>query len=747
WDLVSIEKRKRWEDKANNEQRFRVLKEWRETSQVLARLHRDLGLALVKAENLTRGTYHLERAVHYNPFDKEAHTALGHTEDHGFWGTAEQIAFVNRMKAIETRALELAKQEYKAEALDVATMPEELQRMKLEFHGSKSPHFTVWTRGTQENADNCVKWAERGLDFLAYMIGDEEAKRRNVAARAGSYKWIGFVWTTREREDFLVANPEIWQKDKEGIEGAKHFANVELNSKTGPAMVYMKLTPAQMHDCLIIHAWHNGFGGGLNAGIAEGMYHAATWLLMSTSINKHGALAEGTVSGKELELPESTNWWLRKIRDEALAGEDFQLSLVPKEPLSKFRNDARIKSWSFMTWAMARFPDKWFKWLAKLPETKLAAPPDVENQFEPMFGGNYAQVEGEWRDWARGDSGVAAATGYGPPLLPELPNKEELAALERLNQVRGQAIGYVNAGKNLADGKLILLPTCELDAEASQACEDHAKYLTKWPKEHLKWPEAHEENPALEGFSPRGMRAGMRSVIIWRQGPGSTEFSRDSVDGWIGTVYHRFPLLEHNIKRFGFAFVEDNGYAIGVLDMGSLEEPYDQQQAPKYVAWPPPGMKDAPLKFHGIEFPNPLDDQPESERDITKTGYPVSLQLQREVATKLVSSSISLYTIKTREKPPLQHVVPADAAEGGWAARRKDGAEVPLWVHTPKEPLLKRMEEKEVVFGIPKAHLKPHTAYQVVVVLRTDEGGTQTDIKFCWEFMTGDNDEGLKFTK
>src|SRR5204862_5435222 len=105
------------------------------------------------------------------------------------------------------------------------------------------------------------------------------------------------------------------------------------------------------------------------------------------------------------------------------------------------------------------------------------------------------------RDWARGGSGVASATGYGPPLLPERPNKEELAALERMNQVRGTACAYVLSNTNLTEGKMQALPPCDLDAEASMACEDHAKYLCKWPTEHLKWPEAHEENPAREGFS------------------------------------------------------------------------------------------------------------------------------------------------------------------------------------------------------------------------------------------------------
>src|SRR5262249_39989643 len=181
---------------------------------------------------------------------------------------------------------------------------------------------------------------------------------------------------------------------------------------------------------------------------------------------------------------------------------------------------------------------------------------------------------------------------------------------------------------DMRQGQLEPLPPVDLDAEATMACEDHSRYLTRYPEQHMKWPEAHEENPALEGFSPRGMRAGMRSVIVFLHADGGVDFAKESVDGWIGTVYHRFPLLEHNINRFGYSYIFENGWSVATLDMGSLEEPYDPQRAPKFVCWPAPGMKEVPLGFDGNEMPNPLDDQPESERDLRNVGSPVSLQLQ-----------------------------------------------------------------------------------------------------------------------
>ncbi len=735
WEQVAPDKRPKWEDRATYENRYKVVDEWYKTAVTLANLHRELGLKMVAGENLVRGTYHLERAVAFNPMDAEAHKGLGHKEVNGFWGTDPQVAFVARMKAIETKALELARKDYPLEALALDTMPAELKKMNLEFHGAKSENFKVWTRGTQENANNCVLWCERALDFLVYLVGDEQARRRAVKQNAKRWGWYGFVWTVAEREEFLKLNPQIYEGKT--LEEAKAFANVAWKSDQGGAQVFMKLTPAQMHDTLIVQVFHWGLTQPLNNALGEGLHHAATWYLQSTSISQFGALPEGTVGAKELHLPESTNWWLRKMRDDAVAGEDWPLNQVPREQLSRFRNAVRIKSWSFMTWVLAAYPDQWLDFYARVPADKIPFPEEIDKAGEEAFGKPLAQVEAEWREWARGDSGVASATGYGPPLLPEKPNREELAVLEQMNKCRSLALAYTVTGKDLREGQFAALPPCELDAEASMACEDHAKYLTRWTEEHLKWPEAHEENPARDGFSPRGMRAGMRSVIVFLNANGGVGFAKDSVDGWIGTVYHRFPLLEHNINRFGYSYVYDNGWSVAVLDMGSLEEPYDPAEAPKFVAWPPPNMANVPLQFHGIEHPNPLDDQPESERDITRTGYPVSLQIQREFAGTLVASDINLYEVNTRAKPPEKYLAgPAELAE--WQKRRKDP--VSLWVHTPQVPLLKRMELREVVFGIPKEHLKPRTTYQVDVLLKT----VANEFHFCWEFTTGTQKEGLK---
>lgn len=753
WEALPPDKRKPWVDKASYEARFKIAAQWYDTCVKLGNLHRELGLKEKAAGAEDKAKVQLERAVYYNALDKDANLALGYKQGNGFYGTDEQIAFVERMRELETKAIEIAKTDYKVEALPQESMPIELQNTKegvpdflkkpsFDICGARSEHFTVWTRGTQENADNCCKWGERALDFGVYLLGAENAKKLHFVEQASkSFAWYGFLWTAREREEFLKANPHVWEKDG-SMDRAKDFANNIWRAKEGTAVVLTKLTPAQMHDTMIGYVFKYGLVIGRSDGIGEGIVHAATWYLQSTSISRWGARPTGTVSDAELDLPETTNWWLRAIRDQAVSNQDLPIDLVAREQLERFRNDVRLKSWSFMTWAFAAYPDKWLPFFLKLPGDRIPFPEEIDKIGEEAFGKKLVDIEAEWREWARGDSGVAAATGYGPPLLPERPSKEEVAVLDRLNQVRAQDLAFSwPKDESPTTGTFAGLPPCELDAEASMACEAHAHFLTMHPKEHLKWPEAHEENPALEGFTPRGMRAGMSSVIIHREGNGGVEFAKDSVDGWIGTPYHRFPLLEQNIRRFGYSYVYENGLSVAVLDMGSLEEPYDAALAPRLIAWPPANMKDVPTRFHGIEHPNPLQDQPEDQQDITKTGYPISLQLQRELAVSLADSDIHVYEAHNRGKQPQKNLVPEHGGPEYKQWTDRAGKEVPTWVHTPKVPLNKRMEIRDVIFAIPKEQLEPNKSYQVRVRLQM---AAPDPLYFFWEFSTGSQREGLR---
>jgi hypothetical protein len=66
---------------------------------------------------------------------------------------------------------------------------------------------------------------------------------------------------------------------------------------------------------------------------------------------------------------------------------------------------------------------------------------------------------------------------------------------------------------------------------------------------------------------------------------------------------------------------------------------------------------------------------------------------------------------------------------------------VPIWVHTPKIPLNRRMEVRDAIFCLPKEHLEPGKHYQVRVQMNI---GTEVPLWMIWEFTTGSQAEGLK---
>jgi hypothetical protein len=199
-------------------------------------------------------------------------------------------------------------------------------------------------------------------------------------------------------------------------------------------------------------------------------------------------------------------------------------------------------------------------------------------------------------------------------------------------------------------------------------------------------------------------------------------------------------MLEHNIKRLGYSYLSQADFSVGVLDMGSLEEPYDPGLAPRLVTWPPHNMNGVPTHFPSRESPNPLEDQPEDQQDVTKCGYTVSLQLQQEVALGLAESSIELWESRKGGRQPEKNFCAKDGPEyRGWTERGKK--QVECWVHTPKVPLNKKRDMRDVLFVVPKEALEANKSYQVRAMLHI---GGADPLYFFWEFTTGGQARGLK---
>jgi hypothetical protein len=212
-----------------------------------------------------------------------------------------------------------------------------------------------------------------------------------------------------------------------------------------------------------------------------------------------------------------------------------------------------------------------------------------------------------------------------------------------------------------------------LDAALSKGCTAHAEYLVK----NVDHPSTrglglHSEDPKLPGYTKDGERAGKASVIfLGLEG-------EDAVEGWMGSLLHRIPLMQARLKKIGYGAARGGPAKVTVvLDATNGTGP--GKDAP-VVIYPADGQADVPLRF-SPEIPDPI---PESADK--KAGYPATAVFAEGALVKDVKASIK------------------DAS----------GAEVPFWLSSPEKPAAADYQRNTVGL-IPKEPLRPATAYTVTI--------------------------------
>jgi hypothetical protein len=355
------------------------------------------------------------------------------------------------------------------------------------------------------------------------------------------------------------------------------------------------------------------------------------------------------------------------VRWLARRGEDPAWSRAFVEQLGQVQGDALMKTtlvadWLFECGDFTRI----------LRET--GGKPATAETFQNAVGCPLPEFEQRWREWlfaGEPPSGLAQTLGTAPtdPVTPA-----EKAVLAYLDKVRRQTLGKKAPGVGI-------------DRELSDGCRAHALYLVKHPKQLAAWPDAHEEYPDQEGYSPAGSRAGLSSVIA--PGVGGPD---DAIDGWIGTFYHRLPLLEPGLVRIGWGLEG----RVAVLDSGSLVAPTED---PTHVAWPAPEAKDVPRRFCA-ELPNPVPGADQSQ-----WGYPVTLQF-------------------FANDPDLTMRL--------YVGSQRGGNEIPCHFSTPKKPTNTELAPEGTFCLIPKVPLAANTVYTVAV-----DGWPKDDPGTDWQFTTG----------
>src|SRR5262245_4705151 len=384
-------------DAATAAQKKSVDDAWAVTSKRIGKLHADLGHALRAAGEEMRGRYQLERAVVFAPDDVAAHQALGHEEFDGFHGTAEQIAFVKRLREVFEKALECAAMDVEVKEVSASELPRELREVGVEFAGARSKTVTYWVAGSFDEAANCARWHERALAMTPFLLGDAGEVRMNFKPQP--VRWVVVPREYAQQKRLLETCKAA--RGSYTVEIASMLGGHGFDASSGRAE-WLVLYRHEGHDHDADHAvglvakrsvpW-------FNAGFGEGLVHTMTWLLCGTLESSYMQLA-ATAAGKQETRSRDPEQCLQQLRDDIDAGTDWPLVQVPRERMENFRPTVRNKSWSFVTWLLARHPDRWAKLLLQLGD-KPKTEQEVAAIFEQVLGEPLAESDAQWREWAR----------------------------------------------------------------------------------------------------------------------------------------------------------------------------------------------------------------------------------------------------------------------------------------------------------------------------------------------------------
>ncbi|MFH2002633.1 MAG: hypothetical protein ABIK28_23385 [Planctomycetota bacterium] len=308
------------------------------------------------------------------------------------------------------------------------------------------------------------------------------------------------------------------------------------------------------------------------------------------------------------------------------------------------------------------------------------------------------RFEARWREWLL-PAGSGLKDRVMQPADPVL-SKEEQEVVKQINRVRKQAIGRAimpaesdqpsnRSTDEMLDSKEFRERyEVQLDRALSDGVKLHMEYLRINPEQVNAWPDAHEEYPDKEGFTVQGSWAGAHALVSE-----NVRHVSDAMDIWMGSFYHRIPLLHPGLLCVGWAREE----SMALLEAGSyvvaLKEPWA-------VMWPYDGMTDVPLAFQP-ETPSPVPEV----KDLSSLGYPVTLQLWRPVLDNLVI--MTLYKGEGCDE------------------------EVPCYYTCPASPLYKDLVPEHTYCLIPKSRLDAATHYTVKAE------SIFTEEVFIWTFKTG----------
>ncbi len=230
--------------------------------------------------------------------------------------------------------------------------------------------------------------------------------------------------------------------------------------------------------------------------------------------------------------------------------------------------------------------------------------------------------------------------------------------------IEQEALAVVNRYRVLAG-----VPAIGVDATLGAECVEHATYLwVNRGKRDVVGLRAHEQVPSLPGASIAGARCGRSAVIHFAAASAS-----DAIDAWMGTLYHRAPIVSPYVDRIGIGAAGADRKAVAMTFA-------IRRTAHAWpLAFPADGQRDVPAGFVP-EVPNPVP-------GTAPAGYPFTLQFPNDDALTDVAATLVDDT----------------------------GSAVAFYLSSPEHPASAGHPQRGLVGVIPQRPLRQNTLYTVTV--------------------------------
>lgn len=192
---------------------------------------------------------------------------------------------------------------------------------------------------------------------------------------------------------------------------------------------------------------------------------------------------------------------------------------------------------------------------------------------------------------------------------------QSIIVFEQDKKLIQEALDSINVCRKAAGVKIVTL-----NNDLSKGCFLHARYVAINNRYNFNLS-SHYEIDSLPYATPEGKKAGLNSCI-------ANTMPVAAVRQFIGSFYHRMPLIDPNISEVGIGYYKtQDGYSITLVDARG-EYDWKNDTTTRMVVFPGENQQNVPYKFQR-ERPQPIPDSLS-----WNAGFPITVYLHRSYNLK-----------------------------------------------------------------------------------------------------------------